>query len=76
LAEYGLAGLLSFFLFYVAFFGGQLKKQAYAIPLFLFLLGVLSIEYWFENLSIVIFFELLVLLNIKELNTNRSHAAN
>jgi hypothetical protein len=66
LSEYGLAGLLSFAIFYIAFFITKLKRNSVAIPLILFMLGVFFIEYWFEHLSVVIFFELLVLLNIKE----------
>jgi hypothetical protein len=66
LSEYGLAGLLSFVFFYIAFFVTRLKKRSTAIPLIIFMLGVFFIEYWFENLSVIIFFELLLLLNIKE----------
>lgn len=76
MAEYGLMGILSFAFFYVAFFAKHLSKRAYAIPLFLFFLGALFIEYWFEQLSIVIFFELLLLLNIKEITVNKNHEIN
>jgi O-antigen ligase len=66
LSEYGLAGLFSFLIFYIAFFVTKLKRHSVAIPLVMFMLGVFFIEYWFEHLSVVIFFELLLLLNIKE----------
>lgn len=66
ISEYGLAGLLSFFAFYLAYFGRKMKRKTYATPLFLFILGTFFIEYWFEQLSVVIIFELLLLLNIKE----------
>ena len=73
ISEYGLAGLFSFAAFYIGFFVKQVKKHAYAIPLLLFMLGIFFIEYWFEQLSVVIFFELLVLLNIKETTLTWSH---
>jgi hypothetical protein len=71
LSEYGLAGMISFVLFYILFFAKQVKKNSFAIPLILFMLGVFFIEYWFEHLSVVIFFELLILLNIKETTVNK-----
>jgi hypothetical protein len=66
IAEYGVLGILAFILFYLAFFVKHLRKLSYGIPLLLLLLGSLGVEYWFEQLSIVIVFELLMLLNIKE----------
>ncbi len=74
LSEYGLAGLLSFVIFYLAFFAKQVKKHAAAIPLILFMLGAFFIEYWFEQLSVVIFFELLLFINIKETTVNKNNA--
>ncbi len=75
-SEYGLAGLFSFAFFYIAFFVKQLSKRAYAIPLLLFMLGAFFIEYWFEQLSVVVFFELLVLLNIKETTVKKNYETN
>jgi hypothetical protein len=66
ISEYGLAGLISFMGFYILFFLKRLKKHSVAIPLFIFMLGAFFIEYWFEHLSVVILFELLLLINIKE----------
>ncbi|TWI98712.1 hypothetical protein JN11_02900 [Mucilaginibacter frigoritolerans] len=66
LAEYGLAGLLVFVIFYLGFFAKHYKKLTYGIPLLMLLLAVLFIDYWFEQLSVIVFFELLLLLNIKE----------
>lgn len=74
LSEYGLAGLLSFVIFYLVFFAKQVKKHAAAIPLILFMLGAFFIEYWFEQLSVVIFFELLLFINIKETTVNKNNA--
>ncbi|MEO6541425.1 MAG: hypothetical protein ABIN74_10555, partial [Ferruginibacter sp.] len=76
MAEYGLMGIFSFIFFYIAFFVKQLSKQAYAVPLCLFFLGALFIEYWFEQLSIIILFELLLFLNIKEIKVNNNHEIN
>lgn len=74
LSEYGLAGLLSFVIFYLVFFAKQVKKHAAAIPVILFMLGAFFIEYWFEQLSVVIFFELLLFINIKETTVNKNNA--
>lgn len=63
--EYGLLGCLAFLFLYLRFF---LKKEilsGYGLPLLLLLLSVLGIDYWFEQLSIVPFFELLLLLQLK-----------
>lgn len=76
ISEYGLVGLLSFLGFYLVFFARQMKRETYAIPLFLFILGAFFIEYWFEQLSVVIFFELLVLLGIKEQKVKSSNEIN
>ncbi len=73
LGEYGLAGLFSFAFFYIVFFVKRIKRGGYAIPLLLFMLGAFFVEYWFEQLSIVIFFELLLLLNIKETNLKQTN---
>jgi hypothetical protein len=69
LSEYGLLGLFSFFIFYIGFFVRHLKKLNYGIPLLLLMTGVFFVDYWFEQLSVVIIFELLLLLNIKETAT-------
>lgn len=66
LSEYGLLGLLVFFLFYIGFFLKNAQQLSYSIPLILLLSGIFFFDYWFEQLSIVIFFELLLFLNIKE----------
>ncbi|HEY9197104.1 MAG TPA: hypothetical protein VIM77_12595, partial [Mucilaginibacter sp.] len=66
LAEYGLIGLGLFFLFYLGFFAKHYRLLTYGIPILVFILAVFSIEYWFEQLSVLVFFELLMLLNIKE----------
>lgn len=71
LSEYGLAGLVSFIGFYVIFFMKQINMRSYALPLFLFMAGAFFIDYWFEQLSVVVFFELLLWLNIKEASNKK-----
>lgn len=66
LSEYGLAGMAAFFIFYIFYFFRQRRRDSYALPLLLFLLGTLAVEYWFEQLSIVILFECMMLIQQKE----------
>lgn len=66
LAEYGLLGLLAFAIYYLWFFARHFKKLTYGIPLLLIIVAVFFIDYWFEQLSVLVFFELMLLLNIKE----------
>ena len=66
IAEYGVAGLAAWFLFYIVFFIRRCGKRSYAVPLIFLLTGIFFFDYWFEQLSIVILFELFLFLNIKE----------
>jgi hypothetical protein len=66
LSEYGLSGLLALFIFYLWFFARHYKKLTYGIPLLILLLSIFFIDYWFEQLSIIILFELMLFLDIKE----------
>ncbi|TSJ43560.1 hypothetical protein FO440_05055 [Mucilaginibacter corticis] len=66
LAEYGLLGLLALFIFYLGFFAKHYATLTYGIPAILLVMFLFFIDYWFEQLSIIIFFELLLFLNIKE----------
>lgn len=66
LSEYGIFGLTLFFIFYVGYFLKDFKKLTYGIPLLCLVLGVFFIDYWFEQLSVLVLFELLLLLDIKE----------
>jgi hypothetical protein len=69
LSEYGLLGLSAFIIFYAGFFIKNIKQYSYGLPLLLFTTGLLFMEYWFEQLSVMVIFELLMFVNIKE-NTN------
>jgi hypothetical protein len=66
LAEYGLLGLFAFLIWYLGYFLKHYKILTYGLPMLLMMMALLFIEYWFEQLSILVFFELLLLLNIKE----------
>ena len=65
-SEYGLAGLAAFFIFYTGYFIKCKKHLTYGISLLLLLSALFFVDYWFEQLSVVVFFELLMFLNIKE----------
>jgi hypothetical protein len=65
-SEYGILGIAAFAVFYIWLFSKKVNKSGYALPLVFLLLGAFAVGYWFEQLSIVVFFELLMFLNIKE----------
>ena len=68
IAEYGLIGLAGFVFLYLAYFLRCLKRNSFAIPILLFTMGILFYGYWFDQLSVLILFEALLLLNRKENN--------
>jgi hypothetical protein len=66
LSEYGLLGILALFVFYFGYFLSAYKELSYGLPLLLLMAGLFFMDYWFEQLSLVVFFELMMLLNRKE----------
>jgi hypothetical protein len=66
LGEYGLLGLLGLLILYWGFFARHYRKMTYGLPLLLLLGGVFFMDYWFEQLSVLVVAELLLFLNIKE----------
>jgi len=66
LSEYGLTGLLALIIFYFGFFAKQYKVLTYGVPMILLMMSVFFIDYWFEQLSVIVTFELMLFLNIKE----------
>jgi len=68
LSEYGLLGLAALFIGYLWFFVRDYKKLTYGIPIIALTLMAFFIDYWFgfEQLSIMVLFELLLVLNIRE----------
>ncbi len=69
LVEYGVLGVLAFAICYLWFFAKHYKTLTYGLPLLILLIGVLLIDYWFEQLSVLIIFELLLFMDIKQTTT-------
>ncbi len=69
ISEYGLAGIFAFLLFYAGYFLRSCRQLTFGLPVLVLLLGAFCIEYWFEQLSVVILFELLLLTDKKTSNT-------
>jgi len=67
-SEYGLLGLSTLILFYFGFFASRYQQLTYGIPLLFLMAAVFFVDYWFEQLSIIPFFELMLFLNISENN--------
>jgi hypothetical protein len=63
--EYGIMGLLLLVTLYFGFFIFRVRKQSFGLPLLLLLAGSFFAEYWFEQFSIVVLFELLFFLDLK-----------
>jgi hypothetical protein len=66
LSEYGITGVLCFIVFYLGYFVKRIRYLTYGVPMLLFMGATFFFEYWFETLSIVILFEFMLLINIKE----------
>ncbi len=64
LGEYGLIGLLLFFVFYVWFFLKKFKTLSYGRILLPMCLLFLLTDYWFESLSMVIVFEVMMYIDM------------
>lgn len=65
LTEYGIIGFILFVLLYAVFFAKGAFKLSFGLPILLLMGMAFFTEYWFEQLSIVIVFELLLLLDKK-----------
>ena len=72
-SEYGIAGIVAFILFYFTFFFKLSLKERAGFPLLIFSCGCLLVGYWFEQLSIMILFELLMLMHRKEQKETVGH---
>jgi hypothetical protein len=64
--EYGLIGLLTLAFFYFGFFMRSFRQLTFGIPALWIIAGTFLTDYWFEQLSVVILFELLLFLDIRE----------
>ena len=67
IGEYGLIGLIIFFTFYTGYYFKRYYRLTYGKYLLVFLLLIFLMDYWFEYLSVVILFEILMLMQLKEL---------
>jgi hypothetical protein len=65
-SEYGFCGITALVLFYFGFFLKKCNWNANSLPLIVLLAGTFMTDYWFEQLSVIVFFELLMFINIKE----------
>jgi hypothetical protein len=64
--EYGIVGFFLFLLGYILFFIKKVDKRSYSIPVLIALLFALNLNYFFEGLNLLLFFEVIMFLNIKE----------
>lgn len=69
LGEYGIIGVMLFFIYYLWYFVKHYKKLTYGKIIIPFFLIFLLTDYWFENLSVVIIFEIMMLLDIARTKT-------
>jgi len=60
--EYGLAGIVIFMIFYVGFILKYIKRLKVGWYICMFFFPFLAFDYWFEMLSVTVFFELIILL--------------
>lgn len=60
--EYGLLGVLTFIILYVGFILKYIKRLKAGWYLCIFFFPFLAFDYWFEMLSVTVFFELIILL--------------
>lgn len=67
--EYGILGLLIFTVLYVFYFIKKCIAQKEKWILLLALLGLFFFDYWFEMLSLTVFFELFMLIDVKQTKT-------
>ena len=63
--EYGVMGLIAFLVFYVGFFLKRAKRATYSILIGLMMGYFLLFDYVFEYLSLVLFFEIFFLTDLK-----------
>lgn len=64
--EYGLLGFFIFLFGYIVYFFRRVDKRTYSIPVLIALLFALNLNYFFEGLNLLLFFEVIMFLNIKE----------
>jgi hypothetical protein len=71
--EYGMAGVVAFIVCYLMFWIKRFNKKSFGLPLLLLLTLTFFVDYWFEQFSVVVLFELLFFLDIKERNLQQEN---
>ena len=66
LGDYGIIGLALFFILYVGFFLKRFKQLTYGKLLLPLCLAFLLTDYWFESLTILIIFEVMMFIDLAE----------
>lgn len=66
LGEYGIIGLLLFVVTYLWFFIKRIHLRRFGLPILITLLLLLNIDYLFESLSVLLFVETLLFLDLKK----------
>ena len=64
-AEYGVIGAFLFFTFYCGFFLKKIKYLTFGKLLFAIMFAFFFFDYWYQRLSVMVLFELLILLDVK-----------
>ena len=70
LGEYGLVGFLIFFFTYIFYFIRRVNRLTYGRLMLISIFAFWILDYWFEYFSVMIFFELFLVLDIKEKKIN------
>jgi hypothetical protein len=65
LGEYGFTGLILFLFFYISFFLKRYRHLSYTIVMLVMVCGFLAFDYLFEYLSVMVFFELFYLIDLR-----------
>ena len=65
IGEYGLIGIILFVVFYLGYITKNWNKITYSKFLLICLSGYFILDYWFEYFSVIIIFELLLMLDFK-----------
>ena len=66
LGEYGFVGVLLFLVFYLWYFLKRYKYLTYGRIILPLMMVFLMTDYWFENLSVMIIFEAMILLDLQK----------
>jgi hypothetical protein len=63
--EYGLAGIACFIFLYMGFFVKKIRYFTYGRYLLIMMLAFFMFDYWYQRISVMIIFEMLMLIDIK-----------